>query len=651
MRNEELYIDDQLVDLDDNTKVTLNYKSNIFTDLSKIVSNNSYSIKLPNTVHNQCVIDHADLPTRASTFPRIKHRARYFRNGVEIVNKANAVLLSTSDTFDISLLWGNITNFSNIISNKKKLNELNDSDDLFVWWSIYHTITQYGSIQDVIYPKAYYGYAEGEGKYDGYVAPKNPIFYHPCVRASFIMSLIENDYGVKFEFPDTAKAFVDKMLIPMLTRNDSETYAIKLAKDYIAYGYATRNEGGYFLYLNTNDNKINYYGRFTLSNSKLYAYRPYVDKVTLKISGSLVYKVTTKSIPNTARVIIHGQENGDFVGDDVLTINVSTVELQNDGKYLLTFLFNEEETSELVIEQDYYFYMDGLSDVGGAISNVVDSTINIMPYLKEIQCATKGSSINLGYLGTEKTTTLTQNFAGGRYPIIANLPNIDVLTFIKSIAYLAGLFAIPELNNTIRFISSDDIYANVPKAVDWTKKVVATYRENKPMSMSYTLDDFAQKNIFDWKEDDAVGDYSGVITVDDAVLDSERIIVTLPFAACDTKNGMASVLMYTYNSDGYLEYGKREPRLLLEDKYNGEYSKASFVSLDFKTVISTYYASYQKVVRQPIIIKEKIELREIELKSLDVTVPVYLAQYGKYYAIISVKAEDTGICECELLQL
>ena len=39
MRNDELYIDGHLVDMDDDTKVTLNYKSNIFTDLSKIVSN------------------------------------------------------------------------------------------------------------------------------------------------------------------------------------------------------------------------------------------------------------------------------------------------------------------------------------------------------------------------------------------------------------------------------------------------------------------------------------------------------------------------------------------------------------------------------------------------------------------------------------
>ena len=66
MRNDMLFIDGKLVDLDDNTKITLNFKSNIFTDLSKIVSNNSYTIKLPKTIRNQRIISHAELPSADS---------------------------------------------------------------------------------------------------------------------------------------------------------------------------------------------------------------------------------------------------------------------------------------------------------------------------------------------------------------------------------------------------------------------------------------------------------------------------------------------------------------------------------------------------------------------------------------------------------
>lgn len=41
---DQLYIDNKVVDIDDNTNITLNYNSNMFTDVSKIVSNNTYSI-------------------------------------------------------------------------------------------------------------------------------------------------------------------------------------------------------------------------------------------------------------------------------------------------------------------------------------------------------------------------------------------------------------------------------------------------------------------------------------------------------------------------------------------------------------------------------------------------------------------------------
>ena len=42
--------------MDESTNITLKYKNNIFTDIGKIVSNTSYSIKLPNTVRNQSAI-------------------------------------------------------------------------------------------------------------------------------------------------------------------------------------------------------------------------------------------------------------------------------------------------------------------------------------------------------------------------------------------------------------------------------------------------------------------------------------------------------------------------------------------------------------------------------------------------------------------
>lgn len=208
MRNDELFIDNQLVDLDDNTKITLKYKSNLFTDISKIVSNNSYSIKLPNTVHNKQVIDLSHLPSYDSKFPWSSHRGRYFRNGVEIIKDSLAILLSVSKTFDISLNWGNCVAFNKIVQDAKQLNELPANDEDFVVWDSNLQISNYNSQSGTIISKIDLGLKDSE----------TAATYHPSVRVSNILDRIQSEYGVTFNFPQDRKEFIDTLLIPCLTK-------------------------------------------------------------------------------------------------------------------------------------------------------------------------------------------------------------------------------------------------------------------------------------------------------------------------------------------------------------------------------------------------------------------------------------------------
>lgn len=133
MRDEMLFIDGELVDLDEDTKITLNIKSNLFTDLSKIVSNNSYTIKLPKTVRNQRIIEHADLPACNTDYSRKFHQGRYFRNGVEIIPNAKVVLISVGEKIELAMTWGNFVRLSKVIEEKSSLNTLSEKDDYIIW--------------------------------------------------------------------------------------------------------------------------------------------------------------------------------------------------------------------------------------------------------------------------------------------------------------------------------------------------------------------------------------------------------------------------------------------------------------------------------------------------------------------------------------
>ena len=67
---EELYIDDQIVDLYPDKPITLNFKSNILHDISKITASNSYTIQLPKTTRNRCVLDNPTAVSAIGLMPR-----------------------------------------------------------------------------------------------------------------------------------------------------------------------------------------------------------------------------------------------------------------------------------------------------------------------------------------------------------------------------------------------------------------------------------------------------------------------------------------------------------------------------------------------------------------------------------------------------
>lgn len=641
MRSDMLFIGDKQLDLDDSTKITLNFKSNIFTDLSKIISNNSYTIKLPNTVHNQCAIMYADLPSCDIPYPRIKLSARYFRNGVEILNNATAILLSTSDVLEFALSWGNVSRFANIISGNKTLRDLKDRYN-------YETIAD-GDFPDYYIPwkvGSWEGNMSGDffiSKIDYGIRRKDTTgWYHPGIKVTWILMQIMKDNGVTFTFPADRALILGRLFIPLLTRNDNRSYAARntlSAKfDYYVHGRLDLGEPEKLYF--ADKSFLSYHGtvtKFKSDSGKTYiqGFKFNAPNMKLKLTGNVMFNVSDPSYPNGACLVAYYiMDDGTRV--DIATIDYSKIEQRNTNSYSVYFDFEDVETDAPEESREILF---GLLDAGwinaGGIS--MDNSFSIMAVCDQVMPSTDGE-INAGY---------------GHFPIIANLPEMKQIDFIKAIAAILGVFAVPGKNdsNAIDFVSVDSIKGNKNKAYDWTKKVVATYRENKPNMLEYRLDDFAQQNYLRYKEDSTVnGSYDGALQVLDYTLESERDILTLPFAGTDMAGGMASIKLYKYDSDGRPSLEKLEPRILLYTD-DANVIKGTFEGLDFSSIINTYYKDYGEVIYMPKIITEKIEISDIELKSLDMTVPVYLAQYGRYYAIISIKAEDTGICECKLLQL
>lgn len=629
MRNDMLFIDGQLVDLDESTKITLNFKSNIFSDLSKISSYNSYTIKLPNTVRNQMIIKYADIPSSGSDFMRTFHNARYIRNGIEIISDALAVLISTGETIDLALTWGNSSVFESIVKSEKKLSDL--SSRAASSFDKYPFDTS-GNAK----PKIDYGFNEND----------STVSYHPVISSSWIIKQIQLDNGIELLFPDWIESKLEKIVVPLLMRKDDERYAddckIVFKMGTVTYSNQINN---YLIKPLQSIGDQSYYGYARSSNNML-VYHSSISNGVPKIFGRIEFVFHTRdSIPNVPTFIVYSWNNNtlgtNISINEVLTVDAKSVLPvdQRPGYYQAIFEFTGDQTS--VLSEVKYNNIFGC-DIRFAIGNIGNGST--------IEFSTISGEVSVVNMAEKVILKDESNNTDGRYPIVTNLPDIKQIDFIKMVASLFGLFAIPD-SNRIKFVSVDEIFLNKSNALDWTKRVVASFYENKPMEMKYTLEGFAQRNLLKWKEDRTlVNSYDSALLINNQTLDYERDAIVLPFAATDDKRGIAFIPIYSYERDGSLSYSPSdvEPRLLI---LSSDKRTAYFEGLEWNTVLSNYYSEYSKIINNIVIIREKVEINDFELKNLDLTVPIYLGQYGRYYAIISVKAEDTGICECELLQL
>ena len=63
------------------------------------------------------------------------------------------------------------------------------------------------------------------------------------------------------------------------------------------------------------------------------------------------------------------------------------------------------------------------------------------------------------------------------------------------------------------------------------------------------------------------------------------------------------------------------------------------------------YAYYQQLIAKPRIIREKFKITGAVLAAVDVRIPIYLEQYGQYYAILEAQITDTYEADVTLLEI
>lgn len=599
----ELLVEGQAVDIAPKTKITLNFNSNIFGDISKITASNSFTINLPKSPNNSRIFG-APMNSNA---PYRKWNAQLFVNGVAVVDAAYLVILSVGENYEVALYWGVVTELLALKESDKTLRDINEVLRIQYggtnWWTSYADgEKEDGSYTDDI---IYYAYDSGVGNLRNMANLRGSYADLPFVRASWLWEQIVKDNNLNVSLSDNDMEKMQMLGVPFLTRDrvvQQTTFVAQFLKTNII---DRREDYGATVFQLLEAPEAN--SVFTFVNVEI----PMTIGGKTQYFTATAYKALTKHTC-TFKVWVK-------LGWSVCWIKL----LHYDGS-----TWNEIKSTGERFNQWTGFTMQYEVKAGDMVSIFV-----------------RGSKLGGLKLEAASLTVIPQAGEtvaefGAKIDTRKNLPEIKQIDFIKAMCQMQGWWT-TLINGTIHIQSYDTIYDNEP--LDWSRKLVGS-GDGDAEKTTFTINDYAQENILRYKEDKTTEvDASGALVVEDATLDKKKDMLTLPFAA--SEGDIIPRLKWKNDNpnSGEVEEQKVEPRIMnLPPTFSG---------LSFAELLKSRYGSLQRIIRKPIVIEEKINLSEIDVKNLDYRKPVYLQKYGAMFAIDKVQWSEGEASSVTLVML
>lgn len=686
---------------------TLDYVSNILSDIGSITSSRSFTIKLPRTIHNDKVLDLAVVPQYESR-SRYKYLpCRCYVNDIDVMGEANLYLLdSDAANYQCCIVFGLLQYYREWLNAGKGLRDLEDHGEYILWNG--KCAIDCGSIWWSNFPS----------RYESILGPVNchnlaSQFYalyncgvtrdanslrlfnlHPCVTLREIYERIISENNLNFVMPQDVLFDMENLAIVQVSRNQqtgqphTESISLTQTNNVVPAGngviqsrlgglcgrvslptsnmYRQTNGVGCWLYRGEGYVKIEwdfYLVGLTGGSGNVVQFFGYLFDSIYYTFGNL----------DCVRLAIYDYTTGEtrlFRATSYSWSGASLSNIRFNGSYTInnSGTLNEEDAiAEMAIWID-----PRAVQCQDALFGLVN--VDIRPYFEAGGAA--GNEL-FNYNGNTQVMTRENNnywqytYIEGMmyYPIefqlIPNLPDIKQVDFIKAICQMYGLFPVVNATNSdqVDFVPFDILIEGRPKAYDWSKRLFEDDTD-APKKIAFRLGDFAQRNIIKYKDDENEKHpfhSEATLFVNDYTLEKEKVLIEFPWAA--TKGNRITQYELIEETDGndpptityreeFTQCEYRVMRITEWQRQSDCANVAQFQNLDAEYILATYYTTYQAYILQPRVITERIRLLETEFKSLDMRVPVYLAKYGRYFAIKDIKwTVGNDYAECELLML
>ena len=694
---EELYIIDNgkrlRVDLSIPSGITLNFKSNIFGDLSKITCSYTYTFKLPLTANNRRVLDNADDVRCISNKIRRRLRAEYLQDGIPLFANANLYIESTDTCFNAVMTWGVISGFQTLKDDDISIQDLPLSVKP-IFGPCNAEITEYSNEADYVQPLYNAGltYISDSGWKDQYNTYS--VFPLPAIPVYRLIQLINTQYGTKFKlgseysYGDTTEnhKIISLGVIPCVNvdqQPEGETEKSVLETNIGCYMKGPYAGIEHILTGATNDAAPTD-SRFSLvkdGNGFTIGIKVTSDAaLSFEVDGCIYAKFTHE--PNQYK----GQGRVDMGAPDTTGITPK-----------LTFYYTTNGTSAASItsiegrfswDNNWCWIFDFSKERGrdrlsinvppnATVFCAIEAEANALQMssstiYKLIRFYEKVDPNNIQWNKPEASAGAIQ------MDLMSNLPDISCMTLMKALFFMLGAF--PSINSAGEIIPvyytalRDNIIAG--NAVDWSQKMTTEYSA-LPAKMTYSVSGFGQRNFYMMKNDNADGEggedetdvYApgkGIIYVGNEVIDRNKTIIQLPFYAPYIKNkkspflATGNTMKFWYHENDEVKTKEAKPCFgtikPLVQTSSGTPTGVQWMSMeiwnDFVNINSDPSYSYlSRIMENPIIITENLRLNEHDLRNLDYNMPVYLSKYGAFFAVVSITRDSKGISKCELLKL
>lgn len=630
---EELYIDGAAVDLKPDAATTLNFKSNLLGDISKITASNSQTIQCPKTARNRRIFDNPGAPAYVTGRRYKRYAARLVRNGVEVVRIGYAVLLSSSETYEIALYWGVMTAFQAWVDRAPKLSDLT-GDEALPWNKDVRPTTIAKIKSDG------YGYA----RYDCGVANTELVNIHPSATAWWILEKIARQAGFGVEMPWQYESALRAVAVPCLHKNASpeswnaeKTFVSTYCRTIRQFLGMDPNTGGAYMAYAV--------GYFNVNSS--------TQTLPVYIGNSVPYKYFANWEWSTDGIRFPvGKDETTVYMAEYSTLSLDEMEITIDA---LSVNLAKATCIEMHVRKEGEKYPDTTDTAFKTwkiqTGQIIRETIDCSSFDKYYFILKNPTQESAAYVVNIEITPHSEEMA---YPsvfrMIPNLPEISQIDFIKAICAMFGLFVVPDPAdvNRLKFVSLDVLQQNKAQARDWSAKLVRS-NDDEPKTVEYKINDYCRNNYFKYKEDERVAvNADGNLKVASEVLEAEKTVITLPFAPSDG----SKIPHYALTDDGTgVDAVQVKDRIMRLVGDASGLAALTFEGLDFGTLLAKHYATLSRLLDKAVTTTEQIMLDEYDLKSLDWAIPFYLRQYGKFYGVVSVQSAAGKACEVKAVQL